>query len=40
MGDGRHRNNAAEWLLWFVLLPAAPVAWLIEFFSASFASRR
>jgi hypothetical protein len=25
-----HRNNAAEWVLWAVLLPAVPVVWLIE----------
>jgi hypothetical protein len=25
-----HRNNAAEWVMWFVLLPAWPVAWVID----------
>ena len=25
-----HRNNAAEWILWFCLLPAFGVAWVIE----------
>jgi hypothetical protein len=34
-GDGeesmapRHRNNAAEWLLWLLLIPAVPVAWIV-----------
>jgi len=28
--DSLHRNNAAEWILWAVLLPAVPVVWLIE----------
>jgi len=28
--ENLHRNNAAEWILWAVLLPAVPVAWLIE----------
>ena len=26
----RHRNNAAEWVLWVLLLPAVPIAWIIE----------
>jgi len=26
----RHRNNAAEWLLWLALWPAVPVVWLIQ----------
>jgi hypothetical protein len=30
VSGGRHRNNAAEWILWFVLLPAWPVAWVID----------
>jgi hypothetical protein len=25
-----HRKNAAEWLLWALLLPLVPVAWWIE----------
>jgi len=24
----RHRNNAAEWVLWLVLLPVVPIVWL------------
>jgi hypothetical protein len=24
-----HRNNAAEWLLWLVLLPFVPIAWFV-----------
>jgi hypothetical protein len=28
--SGRHRNNAAEWLLWALLIPAVPVVWLVE----------
>lgn len=27
---GRHRNNAAEWVIWAMLLPAVPVAWLFD----------
>ncbi|HSU67660.1 MAG TPA: hypothetical protein VLJ39_12370 [Tepidisphaeraceae bacterium] len=27
--SSRHRNNAAEWVLWAVLLPAVPVVWVI-----------
>jgi hypothetical protein len=26
---GRHRNNAAEWVMWAVLLPAVPVVWIM-----------
>ena len=25
-----HRNNAAEWVMWAVLLPLVPVAWVIQ----------
>jgi len=25
-----HRNNAAEWFMWFVLLPAFAVVWVLE----------
>jgi hypothetical protein len=25
----RHRNNAAEWLLWLLLIPAVPVVWIV-----------
>ena len=25
-----HRNNAAEWVLWVILLPVVPVAWAWE----------
>ena len=24
-----HRNNAAEWLLWLLLIPAVPVVWIV-----------
>jgi hypothetical protein len=27
---GRHRNNAAEWVMWVLLLPAVPVVWLLQ----------
>jgi hypothetical protein len=27
--ENLHRKNAAEWILWAMLLPAVPVAWLI-----------
>ena len=30
MPENLHRNNAAEWILWAVLLPAVPIVWLIE----------
>jgi hypothetical protein len=23
-----HRNNAAEWMMWFCLLPAFGIAWI------------
>lgn len=26
----QHRKNAAEWLLWMMLLPLVPVVWLID----------
>jgi len=29
---GRHRNNAAEWVMWVVLLPAVPVVWVVQRF--------
>jgi hypothetical protein len=25
-----HRNNAAEWVMWAVLVPLVPIAWIIE----------
>lgn len=25
-----HRNNAAEWIMWFCLLPAFGIVWVIE----------
>lgn len=25
--QSRHRNNAAEWVLWVVLLPVVPAVW-------------
>jgi hypothetical protein len=27
---GHHRNNAAEWVMWALLLPAVPVVWVVE----------
>jgi hypothetical protein len=24
-----HRNNAAEWILWLLLIPAVPVVWIV-----------
>jgi hypothetical protein len=27
--SGRHKNNAAEWVMWVVLWPAVPVAWIV-----------
>jgi hypothetical protein len=27
---GRHRNNAAEWVIWGLLLPAFPLMWTLE----------
>jgi hypothetical protein len=28
----RHRNNAAEWVLWALLLPLVPAVWILETF--------
>jgi hypothetical protein len=25
----RHRKNLAEWVMWCVLLPFVPIAWLV-----------
>jgi hypothetical protein len=27
-----HRNNAAEWVIWALLLPAVPVVWVVQRF--------
>jgi hypothetical protein len=26
----RHRNNAAEWVIWAMLLPAVPIVYVLE----------
>jgi hypothetical protein len=26
----RHHNNAAEWVLWGLLLPAVPIVWFLQ----------
>jgi hypothetical protein len=28
--EARHRNNAAEWCLWTLLLPLVPIVWMFE----------
>jgi hypothetical protein len=27
---GRHRNNAAEWVIWALLLSLVPIVWMME----------
>jgi hypothetical protein len=29
-GRNLHRNNAAEWVMWVVLLPLVPIVWLFD----------
>ncbi len=29
-GRNLHRNNVAEWVMWFALLPLVPVVWAWE----------
>jgi hypothetical protein len=29
-GDAKHRNNAAEWLMWVCLLPVFAIVWVMH----------